>query len=373
MNKLNFLDIFYYQWWKSIDKLIFFLILSLIILGIVFSLASTSLIASAKLETTSYHFFFKHLFYTLLGIVVIFILSLLDEKNLYRVSVAIFLILFLALILVPLYGVETKGSKRWLDPVILPRFQPVEMIKPFLIVVLSMIFSSNKLSKLHSRYILSILIILPVLLLLIIQPDFGQTLLIFSTWLSLIFVTGINIFFLISFLILTSSIFTSLIIFNSKFSYIKQRILNFINNSSEGNYQSEKASEAIINGGFFGKGIGEGKLNIRVPEAHTDYVIAVISEEFGVITILGILLIFIIIIFQVLKKVSIEKNICSKLIMTGCILMILYQVLIHIGVNIRLLPTTGMTLPFLSYGGSSIIGTSVIFGIILNLTKRKIN
>ena len=284
------------------------MILSLIILGIVFSLASTSLIASAKLETTSYHFFFKHLVYTLLGIAVIFILSLLDEKNLYRVSVAIFfLILFLALILVPLYGVETKGSKRWLDPVILPRFQPVEMIKPFLIVVLSMIFSSNKLSKLHSRYILSILIILPVLLLLIIQPDFGQTLLIFSTWLSLIFVTGINIFFLISFLILISSIFTSLIIFNSKFFYIKQRILNFLNNSSEGNYQSEKASEAIINGGFFGKGIGEGKLNIRVPEAHTDYVIAVIAEEFGVITILGILLIFIVIIFQVLKKVSIEK------------------------------------------------------------------
>ena len=127
-----------------------------------------------------------------------------------------------------------------------------------------------------------------------------------------------------------------------------------------------------MSGGFFGKGIGEGTLKNRVPEAHTDYIISVISEEFGVIFIMLILLIFLIFLISVLRKVHDEKNGKSKLILTGLISLILIQVMIHVGVNIRLFPTTGMTLPFLSYGGSSIISVSIISGIILNLTKRKL-
>tara|TARA_Y100000768_G_C23469954_1_gene447682 strand:- start:117 stop:551 length:435 start_codon:yes stop_codon:yes gene_type:complete len=138
------------------------------------------------------------------------------------------------------------------------------------------------------------------------------------------------------------------------------------------NFQSDKALEAIKSGGFFGKGIGEGTLKNRVPEAHTDYIISVISEEFGVIFIMLILLTYLILIISVLKKVYSENNKKIKLILTGSISLILMQAMIHIGVNIRLFPTTGMTLPFLSYGGSSIISISIMSGIILNLTKRKI-
>ncbi len=138
------------------------------------------------------------------------------------------------------------------------------------------------------------------------------------------------------------------------------------------NFQSDKALEAIISGGFFGKGIGEGTLKNRVPEAHTDYIISVISEEFGVIFIMLILLVFMILIITVLKKVYIENDEKIKLILTGLISLILLQAFIHVGVNIRLFPTTGMTLPFISYGGSSIISISIISGIILNLTKRKL-
>ena len=138
------------------------------------------------------------------------------------------------------------------------------------------------------------------------------------------------------------------------------------------NFQSDKALEAIINGGFFGKGIGEGTLKNRVPEAHTDYIISVISEEFGAIFIMLILLTYLVLIFSVLKKVYKENDKKIKLILTGSISLILMQAMIHIGVNIRLFPTTGMTLPFLSYGGSSIISISIMSGIILNLTKRKI-
>tara|TARA_B100000575_G_scaffold291343_2_gene296991 strand:- start:206 stop:652 length:447 start_codon:yes stop_codon:yes gene_type:complete len=148
--------------------------------------------------------------------------------------------------------------------------------------------------------------------------------------------------------------------------------VNFFDVTSKGNYQSQKATEAIIDGGFFGKGIGEGTLNTRVPEAHTDYVISVISEEFGVLLILFILLLFFLLIFRVFKKIPFEKNNSNKLVLIGSILLIILQVLIHIGVNIRLLPTTGMTLPFLSYGGSSILSSSILAGLILNFTKRKI-
>jgi cell division protein FtsW len=164
-----------------------------------------------------------------------------------------------------------------------------------------------------------------------------------------------------------------LVIFVPKFEYIKFRLLSFIDSSSGNNYQAEKASDAIINGGFFGKGIGEGTLNSRVPEAHTDYIVSVISEEFGAIIVIGILFLYLIFSYKVIKKINLITEDLSKLILIGCISLILLQTFIHIGVNIRILPTTGMTLPFLSYGGSSIVSTAIISGIILNLTKRKID
>ena len=150
------------------------------------------------------------------------------------------------------------------------------------------------------------------------------------------------------------------------------RLIAFLDSSSGNNYQAEKASDAIINGGFFGKGIGEGTLNLRVPEAHTDYIVSVIAEEFGAIIVIGIIIIYLILSYKVIQKINYVKEDDIKLVLIGSISIILLQSFIHLGVNIRLLPTTGMTLPYLSYGGSSIVGTSIISGIILNLTKRKI-
>lgn len=146
----------------------------------------------------------------------------------------------------------------------------------------------------------------------------------------------------------------------------------FLNTSGGNNYQADKASDAISSGGFFGKGIGEGTLNSRIPEAHTDYIISVVAEEFGVIIVVFIILLYLFFSYRVIKKINSIDNSNFKLILIGCITIILVQMFIHVGVNIRILPTTGMTMPFISYGGSSIIGTSIITGIILNLTKRKI-
>ena len=217
------------------------------------------------------------------------------------------------------------------------------------------------------------MVVVPIILLLISQPDMGQTFLILMTWLSLIFVSGVNLLIFFSFFIIVSGILTYLVIFIPKFEYIKNRLLTFLEPGTGNNYQSEKSSEAIINGGFFGQGIGEGKLNSEIPEAHTDYIVSVISEEFGLIIVILIMLIYLILAYRVIKKIDEEKENKIKLILLGSITLILLQTFVHIGVNFRILPTTGMTLPYLSNGGSSIVGTAILSGIILNLTKRNIN
>ena len=373
INRLSIFNL-YYQWWKNIDKFLFSIIILLFSIGLFFSLVSTSLIASDKLNTNNYSFFLKHLIFIALGVGLIFIFSLIDQENLMNVSLVIFLLSLVTLFLVPIIGVEVKGSKRWIDLYLLPRFQPIELVKPFLIIFISIILSSEKFKNIHLKYSFSFLITLMIVLLLAVQPDIGQTLLVLLSWSILIFISGISISFLILFFSLLLLSFLLLVIFVPKFTYIKSRLISFFDSESgTHNFQSDKAIESITSGGFFGKGLGEGVLKNKVPEAHTDYIIAVISEEFGVIAIILILFLFLIFIYSVFKKVNLESEERTKLILVGCISLILMQVIIHIGVNIRLFPTTGMTLPFISYGGSSIISVSILSGIILNLTKRKIN
>jgi len=364
----------YYQWWKNLDKFIFSIIILLFLTGLFFSLVSTSLIVSDKLDTNDYLFFFRHLIFTILGIGFIFIFSSINQQRLIKISLIFFLISVIFLFLVPLIGVEVKGSKRWIDLHFLPRFQPIELVKPFLIVFISFILSSEKYSNIYFKYSLSFLVTIAIVLFLALQPDIGQTLLVLFVWSILIFISGINISLIIIFFSIFILSFSYLIIFVPKFSYIKNRLISFFD-SEAGTYnaQSDKAIESIVSGGFFGKGIGEGTLKNRVPEAHTDYIISVISEEFGIIAIILILFLFLVLIYSIFKKVNFENDERTKLILVGCISLILMQVMIHVGVNIRLFPTTGMTLPYISYGGSSIVSVSIISGIILNLTKRKIN
>ena len=373
MQSDSFLFKFYYQWWKNIDKSIFFLITLLFTIGLFFSLVSTSLIASDKLDTNSYFFFFKHLIYIFIGIFIIFIFSSIKTDLLFKYSLVLFFVALISLFLVPVIGIEVKGSKRWIDLFFLPRFQPIELLKPFLIIMLSSILCSVRSSNLYLKYLLSVVLVFIISLFLVMQPDIGQTLLIVFSWAVLIFTSGINIFILFGLSIFAFISLAYLIMYVPKFDYIQSRIFSFFNrDTGTHNFQSDKAIESITSGGYFGKGIGEGTLKNRVPEAHTDYIISVISEEFGVVAIMLILLLFLMFIYMVFKKINYEKNDKTKLVLIGCVSLILMQATIHVGVNIRLFPTTGMTLPFLSYGGSSIVSISILSGIILNLTKRKI-
>tara|TARA_B100000780_G_scaffold88471_1_gene60954 strand:+ start:1709 stop:2833 length:1125 start_codon:yes stop_codon:yes gene_type:complete len=374
MFNYNLIYKYYYEWWKNIDKTLFVLIIFLFSLGLFFSLVSTSLIASDKLDTNNYFFFFKHLAYISIGMIVLIFFSLLSKEILFKFSIYLFLISLFLLFLVPVLGIEVKGSKRWLNLFFLPRFQPIELVKPFTIIFIATILCSEKSFNIYLKYLLSFIAIIPTCFLLMIQPDIGQTLLIFLSWATLVFISGISLSIILIFLSFLLSSMIYMVFFIPKFTYIKNRILSFFD-SIDGthNFQSDKAIDAISSGGFFGKGIGEGTLKNRVPEAHTDYIISVISEEFGVVVIVLLLILFLFFIYIVFKKIYSEKNEKIKLVLTGTISLIIFQALIHFGVNIRLLPTTGMTLPFLSYGGSSIIGVSILSGIILNLTKRKID
>ena len=218
---------FYYQWWKNIDKFIFLLIVLLFCIGLFFSLVSTSLVASDKLNTNDYSFFFKHCIFILLGLFIIFFLSSIDKETLLKFSIIFFIISLIFLILVPFIGVEVKGSKRWIDLNFLPRFQPIELVKPFLIMFISIILSSQKYTNIYIKYLLTFFTTLVIALLLAVQPDIGQTLLIFFSWLILIFTSGINIFFLIILFVFLIFAFLYLIFFVEKFEYIKNRLISF--------------------------------------------------------------------------------------------------------------------------------------------------
>ena len=195
----NLIYRFYYGWWKNIDKTIFLLIILLFSLGLFFSLASTSLIASDKLETNNYFFFFKHLAYVLLGLIILIFFSSLNEKNLFKLSIYFFFISLFLLFLVSILGTEVNGSRRWLDLFFLPRFQPVELVKPFTITFLAVILSSEKSIHIYYKYLVSFIVIVPASFLLMLQPDIGQALLIFLSWVTLVFISGISLFVFLAF------------------------------------------------------------------------------------------------------------------------------------------------------------------------------
>ena len=366
-SKFNFFK--YKKYWRNVDKQVLISFYLLFILGIFFSFSSTSFLADERLNKEYYFFFQKHLIYASFSFFVMVFISLLNVSLINRTSLIIFLIFFLTLFLVPIIGTEVKGAKRWLGFLGL-NFQPVEFIKPFFVLLVAKILTSKNIKSLNLSYVLSFVILFIISILLIGQPDLGQTILLTVTWISLIFMSGVNIIFLIIFFIsIIISFFILLYFAADKFGYIINRLSSFVDPGKTENFQSQKAIEAIRQGGLKGHGMGEGILKESVPEAHTDYIIAVISEEFGSIISVLIVSIFLFVAFRVIKKIVNSSNDFYRLSLCGLISMLTFQAFIHVGVNVNLLPTTGMTLPFLSYGGSSLLSSGIIAGIILNYTS----
>jgi len=360
------------RWWRNIDKQILFLFVFLFLLGLFFSFSSTTSIISEKMNKQTYFFFIKHLVFVFISLFLLVLISILEKNKLVNLLKYLFFVSIIILFLTLLIGVDVKGARRWIDLPFLPvRLQPIEIVKPLFIIFIAKIIITNENINIYKRYLNSFLTLLLISVILINQPDIGQTLLIISVWLTMIFASGFNMIILsILVLIFISIILILIFSFPEKFGYIFLRLKTFLDPKGGDDFQSQKALDAIKEGGLTGQGMGEGILKDEVPEAHTDYIIAVISEEFGAIFVLFIVFLFLFIGYKVLNKVFLEQDEFIKLTLVGLVSLLIIQTFIHIGVNTRLLPTTGMTLPFLSYGGSSLIGTSVLAGIILNLTRK---
>ena len=360
------------NYWRNIDKNIFFGFLLLFFLGIFFSFSSTSSLAGERLNKAYYFFFSKHLIFTVLALSIMLIISALETSVLRKIVVPFFIFSFLLLILVPIIGVEVKGAKRWLD-LYLFRLQPIELLKPFFILVTVKILTLEKLKNSQIKYLFSFLLLASVIILLIDQPDLGQSILLIGSWVAIVFVSGVSLLYIFSFFIIfIISIGGLLFLMPEKFGYIINRLVTFLDPNKGDSFQSSTALNAIKQGGLKGQGMGEGILKDRVPEAHTDYIIAIISEEYGSIISILIVTIFLYIAFRIIKNCILKNDEFLKLSLCGLSSLLIFQTFIHIGVNTSLLPTTGMTLPFLSYGGSSLIGSAVLAGIILNYTKLKL-
>ena len=361
------------NYWRNIDKNIFFGFLILFFLGLFFSFSSTSSLAGERLNKTYYFFFSKHLFFTFFAIFLMFIISALETSFLKKFIIPFFVLSFFLLVLVPVIGVEVKGAKRWLN-FYLFKLQPIEFLKPFFILTSVWILTLDRFKNSEIKYILSFLLLVLILIFLANQPDLGQSILLIGSWIATVFVSGISLIYIfIFFMIFIFLILITLFLMPEKLGYIVNRFITFLDPSQGDNFQTTKALNAIKQGGLKGQGMGEGILKDSVPEAHTDYVIAVISEEYGSIVSIFIVCIFLYIAFRIIKICILKNDNFLKLSLCGLASLLIFQTFIHIGVNISLLPTTGMTLPFLSYGGSSLIGSAILAGVILNYTKTRLD
>ncbi len=367
-NSFKFLLINY---WRSLDKKILFCFFILFFLGIFFSFSSTSSLAGERLNKDYYFFFTKHFFFTILAIIIMIMISAVKTEIFVKFVFPLFLISFILLALVPIIGIEVKGAKRWID-LYLFRLQPIEILKPLFILMTVKILTYDKFKNSQFKYVLSFVLLSAVIILLIDQPDLGQSILLILSWVATVFISGVSlIYILIFFSIFIISLTSVLFFFPEKFGYIINRLIAFFNPNLGDKFQSTSALEAIKLGGFTGQGMGEGILKESVPEAHTDYVIAVISEEYGSLVSIMILLIFLYISFRIIKNCFNQESQFLKISLSGLAALLIFQTFIHAGVNTNLLPTTGMTLPFLSYGGSSLMGSAILAGLVLNYTKNK--
>ncbi len=367
-NSFKFLILNY---WRSIDKKILLSFFILFFLGLFFSFSSTSSLAGERLNKDYYFFFTKHLTYTLIAILIMLFISFVKTEIVIKLVFPLFLVSFFLLSMVPISGIEIKGSKRWIDLYFF-RLQPIEILKPLFILMTVKILTIEKLKNTQIKYLLSFILLCSVIVLLIDQPDLGQSILLTGSWVATVFISGVSLIYILIFFSVFLMFLSSLLFFlPEKFGYIINRLLTFLDPNQGDIFQSSSALDAIKLGGLTGQGMGEGILKESVPEAHTDYVIAVISEEYGSLVSISILVVFLYIAFRIIKNCFKQENQFLRISLSGLASLLIFQTFIHAGVNTLLLPTTGMTLPFLSYGGSSLIGSAILAGLVLNYTKNK--
>jgi cell division protein FtsW len=354
------------EWWFTVDHVLLGAILLIAGIGIVLSLAASPAIALRK-GLPTYHFVERQLFFTGLGVAGMIAVSLLDAKAVRRLASLLLLAGLAALVAVHLWGTEINGARRWLR-VAGASLQPSEFVKPVLVVVLAWLFAEARLRRDMPALPLAALLGLIVAALLLAQPDVGQTLLLAAVWGALYFLSGQPLAGALA--LMSAGVLASGAAYLS-FPHVRQRVDKFLAPTPGDNSQIDRAMQSFWEGGFLGRGPGEGTIKTVLPDAHTDFIFAVVAEEYGIAACLLLTALFAFVVLRALIAASREPDPAQRLAIEGLALVFGLQALINMGVNVGLLPAKGMTLPFISAGGSSTLAVSLTLGMLLALTRRR--
>ena len=352
------------RWWWTIDRLTLMSVIVIAALGAILVLAASPAVAN-RIGLESFHFVHRHFIFLPMALAVMIGTSLLTPRGVRRLALLVFVGAIIAMIAVLLVGAETKGATRWLS-IAGFSLQPSEFIKPSFAVVAAWMFSAQKLDEDVPGYAIAIFLFVTVVGLLLLQPDFGMSIVISCVWAVQFFIAGLP-------LVLVGAIALLFILggFGAylSFDHVRSRIDRFLDPVGGKGYQVEKSLDAFENGGLFGRGPGEGRVKEVLPDAHTDFILAVAGEEFGLLLCLLIVILFAFVVLRGFSRVFKDSDFFVMVAVAGLLTQFALQAIINIASTTNLIPPKGMTLPFISYGGSSTLALALGMGMVLALTR----
>ena len=354
------------EWWFTVDHALIFAILLLAGAGVVLSLAASPAVALKK-GFAAYHFVERHVVFSVAGVVIMLAVSLFGPTSIRRLALVVLAGSLVGLVAVYLLGEEINGARRWLS-IQGHSLQPSEFAKPAFVVVSAWLLAEARRRPDMPALPIAIVLLVAMVGLLVVQPDIGQTFLVTLVWMAMLFVSGLAA---TGAAILAAVGGAGLVAAYIHFPHVASRIDRFFTPQTGDFSQGDRAIRSFVEGGFLGRGPGEGTIKTSLPDAHTDYIFAVVAEEYGAVACFGILVLFTFVVVRALRHAESEPDAATRLGIVGLALMFGFQALINMGVNVGLLPAKGMTLPFLSAGGSSILAISLTLGMLLALTRRR--
>jgi len=353
-------------WWWTVDRLLLAALFTLMLGGLVLSLAASPPVA-ARLGLEPFYFVNRHVLYLAPTIAVLLLTSFLSSRQIRRIALVVFIVSLMLIALTLVYGVEVKGARRWL--VILGvNIQPSEFLKPAFVVLIAWLFAeSARRPEMPANTIALGLLLLSVIA-LVLQPDFGQTMLIALVWGILFFLAGMRMIWVVG---LGGAALVGLGAAYVTIPHVARRIKRFLDPASGDTFNVDQALESFLRGGWFGRGPGEGTVKRVLPESHADFVFAVAAEEFGIVLCLVLVVLFAFIVLRALTHAMRIEDPFRRFATAGIAMLFGLQSAINMAVNMHLMPAKGMTLPFISYGGSSMISLAWGMGMLLALTRER--
>jgi cell division protein FtsW len=357
------------RWFWEIDKVLLLLLAVLIGIGLIgvaaASPAAGHRYSGGSVRFSDLHYFYRQILWIAVGIPVMIGISMMSREKAKRMSLGGAAFFFTLLIFVPVLGPEVNGATRWID-IGIGQLQPSEFLKPFFVIAMAWILSLRELDKSLPIFPMSAVVTGAVAFLLMKQPDFGSTIIFGAVWIAMLALAGVS---LRALGLLAAAAVVGIILAYFFYPVATTRIDSFLFGEGD-NFQVENAMRTLTAGGLFGMGPGAGTRKFGLPEPHTDYIFSVIGEEFGLIACLAIALLYLTIVCRVLIKLLDEENTFAILAAAGLVIEFGLQALINIAVNVQIAPSKGMTLPFISYGGSSMLALSIGMGLLLAFTRR---